>query len=73
MEEFDFGDVTFMRSMYTYGEYIGTLDEFKRDIEPRGSNHFIYVNRTFYGLYSLLSSIKCKIETYRGQIPEYLK
>lgn len=71
-EEFDFSDDKYMKSMYEYGEYIGSLDEFKKDIEPRGSNHFIYVNRTFYGLYSLLSSIKCKIKTHKGQIPDYL-
>lgn len=72
VDTFDFGDESLMKSMYAYGEYLGTLDEFKKDIEPRGSNHFIYVNRTFYGLYSLLSMIKCEIQTYKGKLPTYI-
>jgi hypothetical protein len=28
----------------------------------RGSKHFIYVNRTFFGLYSLLSDLKATVK-----------
>jgi hypothetical protein len=29
----------------------------------RGSKHFIYINRTFFGLYSLLNDLNAKVNT----------
>jgi predicted unusual protein kinase regulating ubiquinone biosynthesis (AarF/ABC1/UbiB family) len=67
-DNFDFGDDSYMQQMIAMGEEFSKMEEFKNDIEPRGSNHFIYVNRTFYGLYSLLSQLKCHIKTNKGKI-----
>ena len=47
----------------------GLLNEFTEDPKlrklngNRGSKHFIYINRTFFGLYHLLHDLNAKIET----------
>ncbi len=35
----------------------------------RGSAHSLYVNRTYYGLYSLLARLKARVQTH-APIPE---
>lgn len=62
-EIFDFGDPSYMQKIYDFGDRVSNMDEIKNDIEPRGSRHFIYVNRTFFGLYSLLGEIGANIKT----------
>ncbi len=62
-ETFDFGDPSYMQMIYDFGDKVANMEEIKSDIEPRGSRHFIYVNRTFFGLYSLLGDIKANITT----------
>jgi predicted unusual protein kinase regulating ubiquinone biosynthesis (AarF/ABC1/UbiB family) len=59
---FDFGDESYLAKLYTFGEELAKMDEIRND-DPRGSRHFIYINRTFYGLYSLLTDLKAKIKT----------
>jgi hypothetical protein len=34
----------------------------------RGSKHFLYINRTFFGLYNLLHDLKARVQTM-----EYVK
>jgi len=29
----------------------------------RGSKHFLYINRTFFGLYNLLHDLKARVDT----------
>lgn len=58
-DEFDFSDEKFMRSLYEFGEQLAKLPEFK---QARGVKHFIYVNRTNFGLYSILHELKAKVK-----------
>ena len=62
-ETFDFGDSSYMAKMIEFGERVSKIEEIRNDSELRGSKHFIYVNRTFFGLYSLLSALKVNIKT----------
>ena len=62
-ETFDFGDSSYMNTMMEFGERVAKIEEIRNDSELRGSKHFIYVNRTFFGLYSLLSALKANIKT----------
>ena len=57
---FDFSKPEFFEELYAYGEKIATMPEFK---QPRGVKHFIYVNRTNFGLYTLLNELNATVQT----------
>ncbi|HEY5392813.1 MAG TPA: AarF/UbiB family protein [Hanamia sp.] len=57
---FDFSKPEFFEALYAYGEKIATMPEFK---QPRGVKHFIYVNRTNFGLYTLLNELNATVRT----------
>ncbi|WP_239494910.1 ABC1 kinase family protein [Pedobacter yulinensis] len=60
--EFDFSNASFFEELYGYGERISKMPEFK---QARGVKHFIYVNRTNFGLYTILHDLKAKVRTDR--------
>lgn len=57
---FDFGHDEYFRQLYGYGEKITKMKEFK---QARGVKHFIYMNRTLFGLYNILNELKAKVRT----------
>ncbi len=57
---FDFGENEFFDKLYAYGEKIARMPEFK---QARGVKHFIYVNRTNFGLYNILHELKANVKT----------
>src|SRR5690242_6694012 len=57
---FDFSKPEFFEKLYAWGEKIAKMPEFK---QPRGVKHFIYVNRTNFGLYTLLNELNATIKT----------
>ncbi|RZL44352.1 MAG: AarF/ABC1/UbiB kinase family protein, partial [Pedobacter sp.] len=57
---FDFSKPEFFEQLYAYGEKISKMPEFK---QARGVKHFIYVNRTNFGLYQILNELKATINT----------
>ncbi len=61
---FDFSEKEFFENLYRYGEIISKMPEFK---QARGVKHFIYVNRTNFGLYNILHDLNAtvKTDTYR--------
>ncbi len=66
---FDFSDPTFMRSIYDLGER-NRRDESLRGFRGRrGSPDSIYVNRAYFGLYSLLHTIGARVHT---RLPDWL-
>jgi predicted unusual protein kinase regulating ubiquinone biosynthesis (AarF/ABC1/UbiB family) len=60
---FDFADESFFARLAELGERYANDKELKKMNVNRGSKHFIYMNRTFFGLYSLLHDLKAKITT----------
>jgi predicted unusual protein kinase regulating ubiquinone biosynthesis (AarF/ABC1/UbiB family) len=60
-ETFDFADVTFFESIAKLGERFSNDTNLKKMNGNRGSKHFIYMNRTFFGLYNLMFDLKAKI------------
>lgn len=60
---FDFADESFFAKLAELGERYANDKELKKMNVNRGSKHFIYMNRTFFGLYSLLHDLKAKINT----------
>jgi predicted unusual protein kinase regulating ubiquinone biosynthesis (AarF/ABC1/UbiB family) len=63
---FDFGDESYMQALYALGDDLMQQPELRQQREPRGSEHFIYVNRTYVGLYSLLTELKAVVKTGAG-------
>lgn len=58
--QFDFSKTAFFDSLYSFGEKIAKMPEFK---QARGVKHFIYVNRTNFGLYNILHELKATVKT----------
>jgi predicted unusual protein kinase regulating ubiquinone biosynthesis (AarF/ABC1/UbiB family) len=65
-EIFDFGDPAFMEAIWTMGERNRNNPFLRATRGRRGSAHSVYVNRTFFGLYSLLSRLGARVTTHRG-------
>ncbi|WNJ16663.1 AarF/ABC1/UbiB kinase family protein [Pontibacter sp. G13] len=63
VDEFDFGDDEFFDSIYAYAEQMGRNPAMRDSMSPRGDKDGIYMNRTYFGLYSILNKLKAKIHT----------
>ena len=61
-ETFDFSDDAYFQSIFEQGESL-SKDPALRGLTARGSRHFIYFNRTYFGLYQLLNKIGAKVKT----------
>ena len=59
-EEFDFSDEEFFGQIADLGERYSKSTELRNMNGNRGSKHFIYINRTFFGLYNLMHDLKAK-------------
>lgn len=59
-QTFNFDNPEFFKALYSYGDKIAKMPEFK---QARGVKHFIYVNRTNFGLYSILQELKAVVNT----------
>ncbi len=59
-DEFDFSDEGFFGKIADLGQKYAKSTEFKKMNGNRGSKHFIYINRTFFGLYNLMHDLKAK-------------
>jgi predicted unusual protein kinase regulating ubiquinone biosynthesis (AarF/ABC1/UbiB family) len=60
VEEFDFSDAVFFGKISEFGERYSKNVELRSYNASRGSKHFIYMNRTFFGLYNLMFDLKAK-------------
>ena len=59
-ETFDFSDPTFFNAIAEFGERYSKSTELRKMNGNRGSKHFIYINRTFFGLYNLMFDLKAQ-------------
>ena len=55
---FDFSDNKFFEEISSMAQKFAQKTELRRYNGNRGSKHFIYVNRTFFGLYNLMHELK---------------
>jgi len=61
-ETFDFANETFWSDITDLGEKYSKDTELRKMNGNRGSKHFLYINRTFFGLYNLLHDLKARVE-----------
>ncbi len=60
-ETFDFANEEFWNSITTLSEKYSKDTELRKMNGNRGSKHFLYINRTFFGLYNLLHDLRAKV------------
>jgi predicted unusual protein kinase regulating ubiquinone biosynthesis (AarF/ABC1/UbiB family) len=65
---FDFADTGFWDEISSLSEKYSNDKELRKMNGNRGSKHFLYINRTFFGLYNLLHDLKATVNTH-----EYVK
>ncbi|MFP4846124.1 ABC1 kinase family protein [Winogradskyella sp. PE311] len=66
-DEFDFSNPEFFNQITEMGQKYSKSTELRNMNGNRGSTHFIYINRTFFGLYNLMFDLKAqhiKINNY---------
>jgi hypothetical protein len=59
-DTFDFSDAKFFGKIAELGERYSKSADLKKMNGNRGSKHFIYMNRTFFGLYNLMFDLNAK-------------
>ncbi|NHM06364.1 AarF/ABC1/UbiB kinase family protein [Flavobacterium sp. CYK-4] len=60
---FDFSDEEFFGAIATMGEEFTKDTQLRKMNGNRGSKHFLYINRTFFGLYNLMHDLKAAVNT----------
>jgi predicted unusual protein kinase regulating ubiquinone biosynthesis (AarF/ABC1/UbiB family) len=65
-EEFDFGDDVYFDSVYQFAEKLSGMKKLRDSKVARGLKDSLYINRTYYGLYSMLNQLKAKVNTHLG-------
>ena len=63
----------FIDEIYAKGEEIYQIPEVKRPTQPRGSKHALYVNRTYFGIYSMMADLQANISTHADLWSDKLK
>lgn len=62
-EEFDFADTKYFDTLFSFGEELSNMKELRQSERTRGVRDALYINRTYFGLYTLLHEMKAKIKT----------
>lgn len=70
-EEFDFGADDFWNRIAELSEQFSKDTEIRKMNGNRGSKHFLYMNRTFFGLFNLLHDLKANVQV--NNFKKYLK
>jgi predicted unusual protein kinase regulating ubiquinone biosynthesis (AarF/ABC1/UbiB family) len=62
-ETFDFADDAYFDELYSFGEKLSTMKELRDSKRARGVGEAVYLNRTYFGLYTILHDLKARIST----------
>jgi predicted unusual protein kinase regulating ubiquinone biosynthesis (AarF/ABC1/UbiB family) len=62
-DRFDFANPEFWEGIGRMAEFFSQDKTIRKMNANRGSKHFLYMNRTFFGLYNLLYDLKANIDT----------
>ena len=61
-DQFDFGDNGFWSKITELSQKYANDDQMRKMDGSRGSKHFLYMNRTFFGLFNLLHDLNATVE-----------
>ena len=62
---FDFADDAYFRSIYEFSDKLSKVKELRESKSARGSQHSLYINRTYFGLYSILNELRAEVITHK--------
>ena len=62
-EKFDFADEAYFDRIYKKGEELSKSKDVRKGGKARGSRHILYINRTYFGLFSILHELSAEITT----------
>jgi predicted unusual protein kinase regulating ubiquinone biosynthesis (AarF/ABC1/UbiB family) len=62
-EQFDFADDAYFNELFSFGEQLSTMKELRDSKRARGVSDAVYINRTYFGLYTILHDLKATIKT----------
>jgi len=62
-DEFDFADDAYFEELYGFGEKLSGMKELRESKKARGVRDAVYINRTYFGLYTILHDLKARIRT----------
>ncbi len=65
---FDFGDEAYFKSIYALGEKFSKMVELKEANGARGPQDAIYINRTCFGLYSILNQVGAEVKIIKRKV-----
>lgn len=65
--EFDFGNDDYFQKIFEMGEIISESKKFRESEKARGSRDGLYINRTYFGLYTILNELKAKVKTTKPE------
>jgi predicted unusual protein kinase regulating ubiquinone biosynthesis (AarF/ABC1/UbiB family) len=60
---FDFGDDVYFTKLFAIGEKLAGMEEMRKSKKPRGAKDALYLNRTYFGLYTMLNDLKAVVNT----------
>lgn len=63
--EFDFGDESYIKAVFEMGQRYGKDTKIRKIGAGRGPADAVYLNRTYFGLYTLLNRLGVKVRTSR--------
>lgn len=62
VDEFYFGDKAYLKELTDYGQEMAKNKKIRNSGKPRGTQHAIYLNRTYFGLFNILHSLDATID-----------
>ena len=63
-KQFDFADPAYFETLYKTGERLSNMKELRESKKARGIKHALYINRTYFGLYSILNELGATVNTH---------
>lgn len=69
-EHFDFGEDSFLDELSDFGLRMSKTPEVYKNKRARGPADALYVNRTYFGLFTILSKLKANIKTENKWVKE---
>ena len=64
---FDFGNKDYIDSIYAMSEQLSQNQDLRKSKEARGSRHMLYINRTYFGIYTMLHELGAEVNTGIGE------
>ncbi|HEY9046293.1 MAG TPA: AarF/UbiB family protein [Ohtaekwangia sp.] len=62
-ESFDFSNDGYFQELFAFGESLANMKELRESKKARGVGEAIYINRTYFGLYTILHDLGATVKT----------